>query len=364
MENVDPDIRQALTLPGSVYTNPQVFAAVRERVFARCWHFLGDADRVKVPGKVVPMTLLQGVLDEPIVLTRDRNDQVHCLSNVCTHRANVVCEGEGVEQLLRCRYHGRRFGLDGRFVSMPEFEGVEGFPCESDNLPRLSLERWKNFLFAALDPAFPLREQVEEMERRVGWLPLERAVYDAGRSRETVVRANWALYCDNYLEGFHIPYVHETLADAFDYSGYRTELFPRSSLQVGAATGKERVFDLPRSSPDYGQKISAYYFWLFPNTVFNFFPWGVRVNVAQPLAVDLARLTYQVYLWDPEIQAKPGDSYWTGSSDNRVLREDEVIIESQFKAIRSRLYRRGRYSVKRETGVHHFHRLLLEFLTK
>ena len=86
------------------------------------------------------MTSFQlGALDEPLVLTRDLSDQIRCLSNVCTHRGTVVVEGAGHEQQLRCRYHGRRFTLDGRFHSMPEFEGATNFPSPADDLPQVGL---------------------------------------------------------------------------------------------------------------------------------------------------------------------------------------------------------------------------------
>jgi choline monooxygenase len=44
-----------------------------------------------------------------------------------------------------------------------------------------------------------------------------------------------------------------------------------------------------------------------------------------------------------------------------VEREDEAIVESIQRCVRSRLYDRGRNSPTREAGVHHFHRLLAEF---
>ncbi len=346
------EIARASTLPGSFYRDPAVFERVRERVFTRSWHWLGAADRVKAPGTVWPTLLLEGALEEPIVLTRDLDDRLHCLSNVCTHRGALVCEGAGVEQMLRCRYHGRRFGLDGRFHSMPEFDGVEGFPSAADDLPELPLACWKQFLFAALDPVVPFEGLVAEMDRRVGWLPLEQAVFDPSRSRDYLVKANWALYCDNYLEGFHVPYVHSALADVLDYGSYRTELFDRSVLQVGIAKGGEAAFDLPASSPDHGQRITAYYFWLYPNLMFNFFPWELSVNVVKPLGPDRTRVSFLSYVWDPaalELAAYSSD---------RVEREDEEVVESVQVGVGSRLYQRGRYSVERETGVHHFHRLL------
>ena len=350
---IDPDIRRAATLPSWVYADPAVFAEARERIFARSWQLVGDTDRVKVPGQVFPVTLLEGLLDEPLLLTRDRGDALHCLSNVCTHRGNLVAESEGVEQALRCRYHGRRFALDGRFVSMPEFEQAIGFPTPADDLPRIPFGAWDKFLFASLDPEGPLEDQLRELEARCGWMPLAQATLDPSRSREYLVRASWMLYCDNYLEGFHIPYVHAGLAGELDYGSYRTELFPSGSLQIGVAGEGDDVFALPADSPDQGQKIAAYYFWLFPNTMFNVYPWGISVNVVRPLAVDRTRVSFLSYVWDPSRLDRGA-----GAGLDRVEREDEVIVENVQKAMRSRLYDRGRYSPTREQGVHHFHRML------
>jgi choline monooxygenase len=242
---IDEDIRRASTLPAEVYGDPSWYRAMRDRVFARSWQLVADTDAVRVPGQTHPFTLLEGVLDEPLVLTRDTQDRLHCLSNVCTHRGTLVCEHAGVQPALRCRYHGRRFAHDGRFLSMPEFEGAEGFPSPADDLPKIPFGAWGKLLFVSLDPAFPLEELTAEMDARVSWLPLHEAVLDPSRSRDYLVKANWALYCDNYLEGFHIPYVHAGLAGALDYGEYRTELFRWSNLQVGVASGGEDVFDLP-----------------------------------------------------------------------------------------------------------------------
>ena len=118
---VAPDIRDAHTLPGWVYADTEAFARQRERIFVPSWQWVADTADLEVPGQTLPFTLLEGVLDEPLVLTRDREDRVHALSNVCTHRGTLVCEGPGVENGLRCRYHGRRFHHDGRFHSMPGF---------------------------------------------------------------------------------------------------------------------------------------------------------------------------------------------------------------------------------------------------
>lgn len=355
---VAADIGAASTIPSAVYTDPAYLARARERIFARCWHCLGDADRVKTPGHVRPLTLLEGCLDEPLLLSRDHDDRLHCLANICTHRGNVLVEGEASVASLRCRYHGRRFALDGRMLSMPEFEGVGDFPSPADDLPRLPLERWGTLLFTAIDPAFGFGEWMGPLRERLGWLPLDRFTFDPTHSRDYLVRANWALYCDNYLEGFHIPYVHAALNAALDYGQYRTELFPLCTLQVGIAASGEDAFDLPAASPDHGQRIAAYYYWLFPNLMLNFYPWGLSINIVQPLAVDRTRVSFLTYVGD---HARFAALAPTALLD-RVEREDEAIVERVQQGVRSRFYDRGRYSVTRETGVHHFHRLLAHFL--
>lgn len=355
---IDADIHKALTLPSWVYTDPEVYASAVERVFAPSWQLVGDTDQVKVPGQAHPFTLLEGALDEPLLMTRDGDDALHCISNVCTHRGNLVCEHDAVEPFLRCRYHGRRFGMDGRFHSMPEFEDVEGFPSAADDLHSIAFGTWGKLVFASLSPTMSLETLLEPVTTRCGHLPIDAMALDASRSRDYLVNANWALYCDNYLEGFHIPYVHPGLAGALDYGEYRTELFTGANLQLGIAEGGEDTFDLPPSSPDHGLHVAAYYFWLFPNTMLNIYPWGVSVNVVRPLAVDRTKVSFLTYVWDAQRLDRGA-----GSELDRVEREDEVVVESVQRGVRSRIYDRGRYSPTREQGVHHFHRLLAEALS-
>ncbi len=354
---IDADIRRAWTPPSRVYTDAVVFEAAKERVFARSWQLVGHVDDVRAAGAVHPFTLLEGCLDEPLMLVRDRADEVRCLSNVCTHRGMIVCEHGGNESSLRCRYHGRRFGLNGCFESMPEFEEAADFPAKPDDLSKVSLEQWGPFLFSSLDPAMPFDEWIGPVRDRVGWLTLDELAFDSSRSRDYLVDANWALYCENYLEGFHIPFVHASLNEVVDYGSYRTELSRYASLQLGYSDGGDAVFDPPAGSVDAGTKPAAYYYFLFPNLMLNFYPWGVSVNVVKPLGVGRTRVCFSTYVLD-ESKLDAG----AGAGLDRVEREDEAVVELVQKGVRSRLYDRGRYSPTREKGTHHFHRLLGEFL--
>ena len=351
--SIDPEIGRAQTLPAEVYHDPGWYALQKERVFARSWQLVRGAERVKAPGHMLPFTLLEGCLDEPLVLVSGDDSVVRCLSNVCTHRGTVVCEGEMHGRGLRCRYHGRRFALDGKMTFMPEFEGVESFPSPADDLPRLPLEQWGPLSFTSLDPACFFAEWIGPVMERVGFLPLGELVFDAATSRDYLIAANWALYCDNFLEEFHLPYVHATLSDALDYSTYRTETFDWCSLQLGTTKHAQEAFALPAGHPDEGTLVAAYYWWLFPNLMLNFYPWGLSLNLVQPLGPERTRISFLSYVLDPAKRATGA-----GSDLHRVEMEDEEVVEAVQKGVKSRLYDRGRYSPRREVGTHHFHRLL------
>jgi len=305
----------------------------------------------------VPFTLLEGTLDVRGLLTCDEGGEEHALSNVCTHRANLVVEEPGPCRELACRYHGRKFSLDGRLRAAPGFEGAEGFPAASDDLPSLALERWGPLRFVSLSPSVPLAELFAPVTERLGWLPVERWEVDPASTRIYPVHANWALYCDNYLEGFHIPFVHPALRRELDVRAYRTDLFPHGTLQTGIASGREEVFDLPPGHGDVGERIAAYYFWIFPNLMLNFYPWGLSVNVVEPLGPERTRVVFLAYVADPKRRGKGA-----GGDLHGVEMEDEAVVEAVQKGVSSRLYDRGRFSPERERGVHHFHRLLAERL--
>ena len=353
------DIAHAETLPAEVYIDPVWYERAKEKIFTHSWQFVGEFGQLKTAGHVRPFTLLEGCLDEPLLLTIDEKMQTHCLSNVCTHRGTVVVEGEGHVKGMRCRYHGRKFALDGSFVSMPEFDGVANFPSEKDNLPRVALERWGPFLFCNLNPAFSFAEWIEPLTKRVSFLPLDRAVFDSSTSRDYFLKANWALYCDNYLEEFHLPYVHGSSLSGLDYAQYRHDLNPYGSIQIGVGKSKKDSFELPKDHPDFGKNVAAFYSWLFPNLMLNFYPWGLSVNVVYPLGPDRTKVSFLSYVWDKDRQ-----SAGVGSDLHRVEMEDEEVVEAVQRGVRSRLYDRGRYSPRREAGTHHFHKLLARFLNE
>jgi len=355
--SIDADISRARTPDTGLYTDPQLYEQIKEKLFAPSWQFVGDTFSIAKHGDAHPFVLLENYLDEPLVLVNE-NGQPRLLSNVCTHRGNLVvnepCRGLNH---LRCRYHGRLFDLGGGFRSMPEFKEVQDFPTEADDLRSLPLRAWGPWLFGSLNPVQPFETNWGEIMKRLYWLPLDRYAFRPELSRDFTVKANWALYCENYLEGFHIPFVHAGLNTVIDFGNYTTELFEHSNLQLGIAKGDEDVFELPADSPDHGKKVAAYYFFIFPNMMFNFYPWGLSINIVKPQGLSLTTVSFLTYVAD-EAKYNKG----AGSGLDTVEMEDEEVVEAVQKGVRSRYYAHGRYSVTREQGTHHFHRLIANYL--
>ena len=355
--HVNEDISFASTIPSSFYTSPHWFELSREKIFAKTWQFCLSLEELRLNGQMVPFTLLPGMLDEPVLFVRDADGKLHCLSNVCTHRGNILVDAPCVGQQIRCRYHGRRFNLCGDFIHMPEFETAKEFPSTRDNLPSVPFGNLSQFLFASISPFAPFDDFFAEISRRLFWLPFEEFRLDINRSRDYLVKSHWALYCENYLEGLHIPFVHKALRSTLDFANYTTEIYEYANLQLALASSGEEAFELPAGSQDYGKRVAAYYYWIFPNIMLNFYPWGCSVNVVKPLTPELTKVSFITYVMD---EAKIGRG--AGGDLDRVEREDESVVESVQKGIKSRFYDTGRYSPTMERGTHHFHRLISRFM--
>ena len=331
MFHIDPDIRKAKTLPSEFYTDERFLELSKEKIFARTWQFAGTV------ADLLTLTPLE-IVGEPLLLSKTA-DGLRCMSNVCTHRGKILIEESCDANLIRCGYHGRRFSLDGKFLSMPEFEGVEDFPTKADDLTSVAVGEAGGFAFVSLDPAASLSEFVTEDLIA----PLALGELRLTSKREYRVNAHWALYCENYLEGFHIPFVHKSLNEVVDYGSYSTDLFRYSSVQTG--------YDADRT-------IAGRYAFIFPDTMFNFYPWGVSVNVVRPVSASETVVEFITYVSDESLVGEGA-----GADLHRVELEDEAVVESVQRGIRSRYYSHGRYSPTREQGTQHFHRLTAEFLS-
>jgi len=353
--SVNPNIKIAQTLPASFYLDQSIFEKSKEDVFAASWQFAFDSAMLK-KFKSVPFELLDEFLSEPLLFSNDKGI-IQCISNVCTHRGNILSSEPSTQSKLICGYHGRTFNLDGHLMRIPGFDDAENFPRECDHLAKVPLKTWFQFLFVALNPKFDLSGVLAAIENRVGFLPISDFALRPNMCRDYQVDAHWALYCDNYLEGFHRPFLHKALNEVISHTEYETVLFDHCNLQIGYSRNGGLAFDLPETHIDFGKSVAAYYFWIFPNMMFNFYPWGLSINIVKPISIAKTKISFLTYLWD---ETKVLGS--AGAELDGVEHEDEQVVKSVQRGIRSRYYDKGRFSPNLERGVHHFHKLIGEFM--
>ena len=124
------------------------------------------------------------------------------------------------------------------------------------------------------------------MIKRMDWLPLNNMIFRADLSKDYFIDAHWALYCENYLEGFHIPFVHGSLDQALSYADYSIELFPFSVLQLGVGSSGTETFDTPSGVARYVSVVEGASV-RFPSTssvTGAFAAFLIKLTVSRPLS--------------------------------------------------------------------------------
>ncbi|MFQ5494582.1 MAG: aromatic ring-hydroxylating dioxygenase subunit alpha [Phycisphaerae bacterium] len=347
--DVDLPLARASTIPSAFYTDPRIHSLERRHVFGRTWQWAGRIDQVSEAGHYLTLD----IAGEPILVVRGRDGVLRGFFNVCRHHAAAVAaEPQGCAGVLRCPYHGWTYALDGSLKGTPEFDGVAGFDAADSGLISVRVDTWEGFVFVCLDAAAPgLSESLGELASRVA--PLDLAGLRFAERRTYDLACNWKVFIDNYLDGgYHVPHVHKGLGSVLTYRDYTIETRERFCVQscpIESAGGDADVAAVRGGD-------MAYYYWLYPNLMLNWYEGYLDINVALPLGVDRTRVIFDFFFADSSQQER------SVAVADRVQQEDIDVCESVQRGLASQAYDVGRLSVRREAGEHRFHRLLCEDL--
>ncbi len=281
-------LERGLTLPAAWYSDATVLEREYERIFERSWQYAGVAANVAEPGQFFVCSAGR----VPIVVLRDREDQLRAFVNVCRHRGHEIAVGCGKRETLQCPYHAWTYGLDGSLRTAPRADREPDFDPDDWSLLSVLVETWGPLVFVNADStAAPLAETLGDLPRVMRERGLDPATLEyRGRSREWVVEANWKLIVENYLECYHCPVAHKSFSrlidvdpDAYALSTARwtSSQFGPVHERVEAGTGR----DLPYQ-PDGPIRASQFHF-VWPNWTLNTFPGplepaGPRLRARRP----------------------------------------------------------------------------------
>lgn len=357
------DLAYASTMPARWYTDPRFLALEKERIFWKTWQPVGHVDSVRRPGDFFTCE----VTGERLVVTRGQDNTLRAFYNVCAHRAGPVAVGKGNRKSLQCRYHGWTYALDGRLLSAPEFEGVANWRREEVCLHPLQVEAWGPFIFVNLDPtAPPMRDIYGTIHDEISAKGYHIANMQMVERRDYLIDCNWKVYVDNYLEGYHLPIAHPGLFKELDYDQYRVDTFRYHSLQYapirdlapGELHGHDRRYIRTEDEAD------ALYYWIFPNVILNVYMDNMSINIVLPVGHDKTLTIFEWYFQQPGTGPGWESMQQIIAFSDEIQQEDIAICEAVQQGLNSRAYDRGRFSVRRENGVHHFQSLVHEFLTR
>lgn len=365
--NVDADIRRAETLPSAAFCDRGFLERELATIFSSSWLLVPElagedsrslAEQVAARGARLPVSLMS----RSLFLQRGWDDnELRLFPNTCTHAWHPLVLGASRGPTLVCGQHGRKFDCTGHFVSQQGFgKDLPDFPRQCDHLSPLGVATWRRLIFAQMrtEPLPSFAQAFAPIDDSLATLP----DFD-GRPTATVreIAGNWKLHAWNYLDRFHIGFVHRPpggLADAIDLASYRTELYQHAVLQWAYAAEADTGFDPellpPRFSDGSGRRVFALWWFVWPNLTLNFYPWGLSINSYMPIAdrPDATRFHWLQWPLDPEKFAAR-DRLWLSA---QVDAEDVDTLAQVNRGLRSGFAPRGRFAPDDEQAAHWFHR--------
>ena len=356
------DLSRAETMPARWYIELDFLALEAEKIFYKTWQPVGRVEDVMRIGDYFSCE----VLDQPLVIVRNRAGELRGFYNVCPHRAAVVVQGRGNRKSLQCKYHGWTYDLDGKLLRAPEFEGVNNWNPQAVCLEPVLVEAWGPWVFVNLDPsAAPMSNIYGDIEREINAAGFNLSRMRMVERRDYLIDCNWKVYVDNYLEGYHLPIAHPGLFREVDYDQYRVDTYRYYSKQYAPIRdvdpGEARDRRYVRSGE--GEE-DALYYWIFPNVMLNVYLDNTSINIIIPVGHDKTLTIFEWYFEAPGTGEGWESMQQIIAFSDEIQQEDIELCEWVQRGLRSNAYHAGRFSVLRENGVHHFQSLVHEFLTR
>jgi len=377
-------VEQASTLVPDAYTSAEFFALEQERLFARSWVPVCVRDELAEPGSY----LVVEVAGHSVVVCRNREGELRAHHNVCRHRgAQLLDPGTGgrVERFFQCPYHAWAYDLDGVCLGTPLFTPTAGIPEDQRDafdmsdvaafdkadhgLHSVRVGAWGPLVLVCLDPTAPeLVSELGDLPRRLAGHRLDE--HRLFRRVEYSIDANWKLIAENFMEYYHLPWVHpglvkvSPLKDHYRWQG--TGMYMGfCTTPIAANTNDGGWQGLPAlPSLEEEERRSARFAWVFPNVAVNALPNHTFLMLVRPTeAGHTEEVTYLMSHPESAAAAENGLEdemaallgFW-----DEVNREDIEIVERVQRGLANTAYTGGRMCYRFEESVHRFQNMVID----
>ncbi len=221
---------------------PAVLERERERLFDRCWIYVGHESEVRQPGDFRTRI----VCGRPVIFCRDSSGAARVFLNTCRQRGAMVCRSrEGNAQRFTCFYHGWTYDRDGKLYAVP---GQTAYPPGFDKNeyglkepPHVAA--YGGFVFISFNSSVePLEDYLgparEYIDLVLDQSPSRRLEVIHG-TQEYEIRANWKLLVENSFDDYHLLTTHSTWLDYMRNSGVQMKRPEKGHLLPSHGVGKD-----------------------------------------------------------------------------------------------------------------------------
>jgi phenylpropionate dioxygenase-like ring-hydroxylating dioxygenase large terminal subunit len=211
------DLVQGDRVAARVYTDPAIFELEMKNIFEKTWIWVAHESELPAPGTFKSTYVGRN----PVIVTRDRQGNIHTLVNRCRHRGASLCERRtGQANGFTCPYHAWSYGLDGQLRGLPYPDGYKGIMRKEDmGLRKLRTESYRGIIFATFNAdAEPLADFLGDVTlwadrflKQGGGYPVK--VTGTHRFK---FNGNWKIQLENTTDGYHFPIVHRSWMSSVD----------------------------------------------------------------------------------------------------------------------------------------------------
>jgi p-cumate 2,3-dioxygenase alpha subunit len=239
------------------FTEPEILALERQRIFDQCWIYAGHETEIPYPGDF----RARSIAGRPVILARGSDGEVRALLNTCTHRGALVClQPAGNGKSFQCPYHAWTFSNQGELIGVPGEEAYsEAFDRQELALgqaPRL--ESYRGFIFVSFNAAAePLIDYLAGAREYLDLVcdQAEAGMEIVGGTQLYSMRANWKLLVENSMDGYHAPTTHQRYFDYLVETGVDARRLRRSGAGRALGNGHAVIETWP---PPWGRPIASW----------------------------------------------------------------------------------------------------------
>jgi carnitine monooxygenase subunit len=359
----DPNPARSYSLSAEAYISQDWYDIELEAITKRTWRWVCHEEKLLEVGDYVTVN----VGDQPILIVRDKREELRAFYNVCKHRAHELLSGEGRTGVITCPYHAWAYDLTGQLRKAPETENLEEFSTSEICLDQVKVEAFCGFVYVNLDAkAEPLHVISGDLGKEIThWAPdikdltfAHRLTYD--------IKSNWKNVVDNFLECYHCPTAHKDFCTLVDMDTYKVTTHGIYSSHMAEA-GK--TANTAYSVEDATVTDHAVW-WLWPTTCIMRYPGRGNMIILNIIPVGPNRTleTYDFFL--EESTPNEAELESVKYLDEVLQVEDIGLVESVQRGMNTPAFQQGRIvhdpegSGKSEHAVHHFHGLVLDAYAK